>query len=380
MHFMLDDRAKTQGVVILARSRECAAQWAASCREHGFDLALATTWPDSGGALPGELHHAALVIADGGDDALACVATLRVVCDPASAIVLVGSADDLSLARQVRRAGASEYFAAPVDADELARACADLQSGGSAERRGSRVVAVQGSCGGAGAGLVTAALGAIAATRYGHRAAVVDLGLASPTAGSWLGCDQPGELARLLLTPERIDHALIEQVVQRPAPQLALLDGSGAQPQLDAASSRALASALGEQYRYQFWRGSGLDAAATHGFARADQIVLVCDGTLAGVRNARELLRRAAESQKPCMLVFNQSRPDSVLDVDGLADALGRRPDHVLPYRAKLATQQLDQLALTSPAHVLASALDDLAAALLGVTRAPRRRWWSRAK
>jgi Flp pilus assembly CpaE family ATPase len=283
----------------------------------------------------------------------------------------------------LRRLGASEYFSSPADDEELLRAACDLLGLGGAERlrRGSRIVAVHGVVGGAGAGLTSAGLATLIAAQYGRRSVLVDLMLGNASAGAWLACDRPGELSSLLQTPERIDLALLEQVMQRPSAQLALLDGRSEQqatPSINAATCQHLAEILSQHYRYQVWRSSGLDQTASHSLLQADVVVLIVDGSLNALRNVRELLPWLKE-QRPelrTLLVFNATRPDAVLDAEAFAEALGRKVDVALPYRRKLAAQQLDAVPFNLDAHVLHAELDLLASQVLGLPPRKARNWF----
>lgn len=387
MHFqsMMDAKTALSGIVILSANSAQASHLAGRFRAAALEVPLASVMPASLASIVGELKQAALVLADVGkaQDAAARLCELRELVDQDCAIVLIADAQDLAFAREMRRLGASEYFASPADDEELFRAACDVLGLGGAERvrRGSRLIAVHGVVGGAGAGLISAGLAALIAEQYGRRSVLVDLMLGNASAGAWLGSDQPGELSSLLHTPERLDLALLEQVMQRPSSQLALLDGRSEQqntPSVDARSCQQLAEILAQPYRYQIWRSSGLDKAASHSLLQADMCVLVVDGSLNALRNVRELLPWLKE-QRPelrTLLVFNASRPDAVLDDQAFAEALGRPADVTLPYCRKLAAQQLDAVPFNLGKHVLHKELDRLACLVLGLPTAKARNWF----
>lgn len=387
MHFqsMQDAKKSLNGSVILMANHVQANQLAGRFRAAALDVQLASVMPASLATFAGELKHAALVLADVGkaQDAAARLRELRELVDEDCAIVLIADAQDLAFAREMRRLGASEYFASPADDDELFRAVCDVLGLGGAERarRGSRLIAVHGVVGGAGAGLISAGLATLIAEQYGRRSVLVDWVLGNASAGAWLGSDRPGELSSLLHTPERLDLALLEQVMQRPSSQLALLDGRSEQqntPPIDAQSCQQVAEILAQHYRYQVWRSSGLDKVASHNLLQADLCVLVADGSLNALRNVRELLPWLKE-QRPeaqTLLVFNASRPDAVLDDQAFSEALGRPADVVLPYCRKLAAQQLDAVPFNLGKHVLHKELDRLACLVLGLPTAKARNWF----
>ena len=385
MHFqsMQGGATALNGVVILASNPAQAQHYAELLRAHAVEVVLATQYSAHLHEYSAELQQAAVVIADVGiaAKAIAALRVLREVTDPEAALLLIADTADLALARELRRHGANEYFAAPVDDDELIHATRDALGLGSGVAHRSRIIAVHGVVGGAGAGLISAGLAALTASQHGRRAVLLDMELGNASAGCWLGCDRPGELSAVLQTPERIDSALLEQVIQNPLAQLALLDGRSLRqdtPIVEAAACQRLSHALSEQYRYQFWRSSGLSRTASLSLQQADVHVLVCDGSLAALRNVRELLPWLKESQPQAksILVFNQARPDGVLKADTFAEALGRPADMVLPYRAKLARQQLDGVLFNASSHALHPEFDALTRHVLGLPVAKPRAWW----
>ena len=373
------------GLAVLAPDAAGGERLRSACEARGLPVALALPLNGALASHVDTLQGLAALIADVGTAATApqALRELRELCAPTAQILLVVDRADLALARELRRQGASEVFARNAEHDELLTLAGEILGHGVADsaRRGTRVLAVHGVCGGAGAGLVSAGLATLLAATHGRRTALVDLNTASPTAGSWLGCDKPGELFRLLRTPERIDGALLEQASQRPHPQLALLDGQGTLTEFSdvgAGACRSLSQALAAQYRYQVWRSSGMDAAAAHSLAQADLRLLVCDATLPALRAARALLPQltGAEGRAQTLLVFNARSPEGVFDADAFAEALGRPADIVLPYRAKLARQQLDGVPFNAPNHALHREFSALAARVLGLPVPAQRPWW----
>ena len=388
MHFqsISDQGSKLAGVVVLATDKTSAGHLQAGCEAHGMPVTLAAQLGDTHSSHAAALQGAAVVIVDVGRaaTALTLVRELRDLCSPNTVLLLIADDADLALARELRRQGVSEIYSRPFDHDELYQMASEALGSGvdHRARRGSRIIAVHGICGGVGAGVVSAGLATVIAVAHGRRTVLLDLDLSSPRAGSWLGCDKPSELSALLKAPERIDAALVEQVMQRPMAQLALLDGvqslSSHDPRCGVGCQR-LANVLAGQYRYQIWRSSGMDTGAQHSLLQADISLLVCDGSLPALRGVRDLLPQLAESRPgmQTLLVFNQRSPDEVLNAESFAESLGRQPDLVLPYRSKLARQQLDGVPFNAAHHVLNKEFSALAARLLGLP-VKQQTWWRR--
>ncbi|WP_034301104.1 MinD/ParA family protein [Herbaspirillum sp. RV1423] len=333
------------------------------------------------------LREAGLIVIDlAGDPApTASLRELREFTAPNVPVLVLGELNDLAYARQLRQLGASEYFAHPIEPNELiltARRLLQLDSANTT--RNGRLIAVHGLRGGVGASLITAGLVTVISQQHGRNCAAVDLNFSSPAVGSWLGCDQPGRLNALLQDVQRLDQALLDQIVQSPFPQLNVYDGNldheddgEGNTVPNSTALRGLSQLLAERHSCQVWRTPPGPAARTV-LLDADLCVLVADGSFPSLRAALALLPwiRQCRPLLNTTLVFNQTRPHMPLSADQFAHSIGQSIPHRFAYQRRLGEQAIDNLPFNRPSHVLHRALAQLAVDLLKLPPVSTRRWW----
>jgi pilus assembly protein CpaE len=299
-------------------------------------------------------------------------------CRSDTAVVILGRQNDVSLYRDLRGVGVSEYFAHPVPADELALAARRL-AGLAAAGRGRRglLIAVAGAAGGLGSGLVSAGLGAFLAELYGREAIVVDSDLGSPSAGVYLGVDAGGDLGILLEAGERLDWVLAGQAVQRPLERLALLTGQipvDAAPPPAAEGVERLSRLLEDKYRYQIWRAGPATRGAI--LPICDLAVILTSGTLPCVKSTQRLLGLMAERNPSARLlvVFNHAAPSQCFTPRNLAKSLGLQIAHEIPHLKGLADDLVAGLPFTERRHRLHKSLSAIANDIMGRMAQPARK------
>ncbi|MDR1046030.1 MAG: hypothetical protein LBP33_13130 [Candidatus Adiutrix sp.] len=305
---------------------------------------------------------------------VAVLTELRERCVGGTVIVALGGENSLNFYRQMRAAGAHEYFAHPVPADELAQALQQLlkPETGAARFRG-RIVAVCGTHGGVGSGLFSAGIGAAISQSYGRRSIVVDADFSTPAVGLYLGVDQPGSLGILLEESDRLDKVLLDQVIQQPQEMLDLLDDYD---DLDvirrysAEEADSLIGMLSDQYRYQIWRCSGDSRILTASvLRRANVVILMVAGNLASARAAQNTLRWLADNNKGARVipVCNSPSPHPPIPASTLEEALERPMAYVVPYQRALGEAVLRNVPGHSPAHCLHKYFMQISRDILGV-------------
>ena len=311
----------------------------------------------------------------------------REVCArcPADAVVVaLGSENDISFYRRLRTVGVSEYFVSPVPAEELLQSLRTLLRLDSAvQRRGGRMVVVYGVHGGVGAGLLTAGLGAWLSQKHGRDTVVLDADMASPSVGSYLSCDQSGNLKGLLEAGERLDRELVRQAVLSPMSGLALLDGwepLGEHYSFTEQGVSSLSDLLGGEYRYQVWRCNGASPLRSCLMGAADVALVVMSGSLASAKAGQTVLRWMAERNRKARIItlYNNTSPRQTIPQTSLEGVLGRKMDYTLPYLRRLSDDLLNGVTFTSSSHCLHETLEKLSADLLGMGATGKTSWWKR--
>ncbi|MDP3855663.1 CpaE family protein [Phenylobacterium sp.] len=309
---------------------------------------------------------------DTGAELLGLLDRLAQVCDPGTKVVVIGSANDIALYRELMRRGVSEYLVPPLNPLQMVRTVAGLYADPSAPFVG-RQIAFCGAKGGAGASTLAHNVAYSITERLQTGAVLVDLDLAFGTAGLDFNQDPLQGIVDALSQPDRLDPVLMDRMMARCTERLSLF---AAPATLDADYEIG-----GEAYEEvtQKIRGAApfvvLDlphvwtAWKRKILLTSDDLVIVATPDLASLRNAKnmvDLVRRARPNDAPPRLVLNQvgvpGRPE--IPVKDFGEALGLTPTLCLPFDPKLFGQAANNgqmIAEVGPKSRSAEGIDHLA-------------------
>lgn len=272
---------------------------------------------------------------------------LAEVCDPGTKVVVIGSANDIALYRELIRRGVSEYLVPPLSPLLLVRTATSLYADPSAPFVG-RQIAFCGAKGGAGASTIAHNVAHSISERLQTGAVLVDLDLPFGTAGLDFNQDPLQGVADALSQPDRLDAMLMDRMMARCTDRLSLF---AAPATLDAdyditaeafeevtqkIRSAAPFVVLDLPHVWNAWKRKIL--------LSSDDLVIVATPDLASLRNAKnmiDLVRRARPNDAPPRLVLNQvgvpGRPE--IPVKDFGEALDLSPALCLPFDPKLFGQ-----------------------------------------
>ncbi|WP_405041504.1 CpaE family protein, partial [Phenylobacterium sp.] len=146
---------------------------------------------------------------------------LAQVCDPGTKVVLIGSANDIALYRELMRRGVSEYLVPPLNPLQMVRTVAGLYADPSAPFVG-RQIAFCGAKGGAGTSTIAHNVAYSITERLQTGAVLVDLDLAFGTAGLDFNQDPIQGIVDALQQPDRLDPVLMDRMMARCTERLSL--------------------------------------------------------------------------------------------------------------------------------------------------------------
>ena len=303
---------------------------------------------------------------------LAQLDRLAEVCDPSAKVVVIGTANDIGLYRELMRRGVSEYLVPPLSPLLLVRTATSLYADPSAPFIG-RQIAFCGAKGGAGASTIAHNIAHLITERLQTGAVLVDLDLPFGTAGLDFNQDPVQGVADALSQPDRLDPVLMDRMMVRCTDRLSLF---AAPATLDAdydispeafeevtqkIRSTAPFVVLDLPHAWTAWKRKIL--------LSSDDLVIVATPDLASLRNAKnmiDLVRRARPNDAPPRLVLNQvgvpGRPE--IPVKDFGEALGLAPALCLPFDPKLFGQAANNGQMISevgPKSRAAEGLDHLA-------------------
>ncbi len=332
-----------------------------------------------------ELHGAIVLDIAGHDTPLDLLQEVRERCPGHTLIVAVGKENDLGFYRRAIAAGACDYFAEPLPEEQLVQALRRMLKLDAAQNtRVGSMIAVYGTHGGVGAGVTAGGLATVLAQHFGRSTVLLDSDFFSPSAGLAVGSDMPGNLGILLDEGERLDKVLVEQAIQKPHGNLALLDGYepfGETRAVPPENVERLVDMLGHLYRYQVWRvAGGAGSLAGSVLAQADVVMPVLSGTLASARAAQSLLRHLTESNPSARVlpVYNNPSPSAPVPQAMMEELIARKIAYVVPYQKRLGEDMLKNVSAGSPAHCLHKIFMRMGQDRLGLSMAQARPWWKR--
>lgn len=290
-----------------------------------------------------------LLVADVSDvgDPVATVNQLVGVCEPSTAIVLIGDSNDIRLYRALKEAGAAEYFFKPLVTALVARTCNALLSGGAVsaadESRLGKLILVMGVRGGSGATTVAVRTARGLSERPPRPVVLVDLDLQTGDAALQLDAQPNHALCEALERAERVDELFLERGITEVTKHLDLL--ASLEP-LEAVLSVAedavlsLLDILRRRYRYVVVEIPVDRAAALPRVLRLPSLlIVVSDSNLASARDVGRLRRMLGpnSAERSALHILNKSGAPGALSPEEFARGSGQTPDVVVPWSKEIA-------------------------------------------
>lgn len=275
------------------------------------------------------------------------LARLAEVCDPGTKVIVVGSANDISLYRELMRRGVSEYLVPPLGTLQLIAAITALYAD-PAQPFVGRQIAFCGAKGGAGSSTLAHNVAHLVSEAMGANTVLVDLDLAFGTAGLDFNQDPLHGIADALSQPDRLDPVLMERMMARCGEHLSLFAAPASLERdfdmpaetFEEVTQKIRASSpyvvLDLPHAWTAWKRRML--------VTSDDVVIVAEPDLASLRNAKNLLdliRAARPNDAPPRVVLNKvgvpGRPE--IPLKDFGDALGITPCMTIGFDAKLFGQ-----------------------------------------
>ncbi|MDR3425479.1 MAG: hypothetical protein P4M13_10495 [Alphaproteobacteria bacterium] len=235
----------------------------------------------------------AMIDIDGQAAPAATAARIASLCGGDCRLIIVGSANDVTLYHQITRAGAVDYLVKPLLPEMLNQALAAAlrgpASGGKPDPKESRLILFIGARGGVGASMIALNVGWLMAHEFNRNTALLDLDLQFGTSALALDL-QPGRgLRDIVSSPNRVDGLMIASSITPESENFSILGAEEAVDEVVPIDGGAISALLGEMK-------SNFDiivvdlprhmlAAHKRMAVAAHEIILVSDLTLAGIRD-----------------------------------------------------------------------------------------------
>lgn len=291
-----------------------------------------------------------LIDLDGGPDPEAAIEHLAQVCDPGAHVVFVGSLNDVTLYRKLIAEGAGDYLVKPLTAAALSAALTKPdptttpEPAPSDDRQGLRI-GVVGARGGVGATSIAISLAWLAAEERAMPTALVDLDVVFGSIALALDLEPNRGLAEAMENPARVDDLFVQRATSSFSETLGVL-ASETQPApafVSPEASTRLAEHLCRSFDAVVFDMPRSQLVGDGLVGSLDQLVIVTEPTLAGMRDAVRLKTIALEAglAEPAVHVAVNRQglvAKGELDLKTMAADGFLSIDAVLPFDAKSAS------------------------------------------
>ena len=272
------------------------------------------------------------------------VAALAAIMEPGTRLIVIGATNDVALFRDLLGVGASDYLVKPLDTQHLHVALTEAGStkSGQAPAKLGRVAAVVGARGGVGSTTIAVNTAYILSHERKQKTALVDLDLHFGTAALALDIEPGRGLRDALEKPGRIDSLFLERAMAKIGDRLFVLgceEPLRDRPSIDPNATETVLTELRQSFSWVV-----LDmprwfvASQPHAFSAVTDILLVCDQSLAGIRDTMRFLDLIKESASHAKLKVAAGSSDGARPKISRADfekSIGRKLDYELPFEAK---------------------------------------------
>jgi pilus assembly protein CpaE len=287
-------------------------------------------------------------------------------------IVALGVVNDVALFRDLLAAGATDYVVKPVSREALAAALEKRSSTSSAGSGLGQVIAFIGSRGGVGTTMAAVSCAWFLAEKRTEPTALLDLDLHFGTVALKLDTDPGSGLSDALEQPSRIDSLFVERAMVKVSDNLRILAAEASMTQPLVVDPGAIDVLLYELRRKFAWVVVDLPrwVSPTHRvvFGAASQVIVLCERSLAGLRDTirlQTLLREHAPQSTLLMVEAGASGERATVVKREFEKAVGKPLDAALPYDAKsvgAATNSGQPLPLAAPRSTVAREIEKLVA------------------
>jgi pilus assembly protein CpaE len=293
-----------------------------------------------------------------------------------SAVMVLGTVNDVNYFRRIMRTGARDYLIKPVDGDMLGEIFVRLEQPGDGVTPKGRVVGVLGARGGVGVTTIAINAAFIMAEKLSRRTALVDMDIYAGNIALALDIDPTRGLREALDDPERVDETFLQNAMAKCGKGLHVLATEEAfddTVRLTDDKVLMLADTIRANFdmaimdlpRHFVMREPAL-------FTRFDDIVIVTELTLQALRDANRLskLMQVRNRQAKIHVIANRVSAKPDVTVKEFEDGMEAKLRCVFPDDAKSmakAALKGQPLVAADPKHKLVADLHRLCIELAGV-------------
>lgn len=271
------------------------------------------------------------------------------MCEPSTAVVVISDVNDIRLYRNIRDAGAVEYFFKPLVTTMVARTCRAILTGKEedASKRTGRIVFVVGARGGSGATTIALRTALGLSESPPRPVLLLDLDLRGGDSALQLDVTPSHALHEALTQSERVDDLFLERGlihVTKRLDLMATLEPIDTPTDFDEAGLLALLDKVSGRYRYILadipaYRAPTLNRS----LHMPSTLLLVSDGRLASARDVARWRQWLGPNtaERTLVHILNMSGSPGSLPLADFTRAAGAAPDVIIPYSRTVGISSL---------------------------------------
>ena len=243
-------------------------------------------------AVPPKLS---IIDIDGQSDPVGVAARLVTLCGEDHKIIVVGSANDVSLYRRFMGTGIADYLVKPLTSETLSQTTATaMRSGANTnEAKEAKTVVVVGVRGGIGASTIAVNISWLLAHDMKMNCALLDLDMQFGTSSLSLDLEPGRGLRDIVSSPQRVDSLMIASSMASESDQFSVRGAEEAvdeHVEIDSGAIAALLKEIKTNFDYVVVDlPRHLFASQKRLLASAQEIILVTELSLVGIRDTLRL-------------------------------------------------------------------------------------------
>lgn len=303
--------------------------------------------------------------------------SLAEVCDAGTNVIVLGTANDILLYRELIRRGVSDYLVHPIAPRDLYESVAAIFIDPEAPPAG-RSIAFMGARGGAGSSTIAHNVGWLLSNEFQEEVSIIDLDITFGTVALAFNIETQQHIDQALADPARLDDVLLDRFLVEYDENLRLLVA----PATLNAEEKIVTDSLDRLLDLVRRRSSFVILDVPHRWAPwVQQVLLDADDTvitgtmdLSGLRDTRNLVERLRQQRGesgPVQMVLNHAGAykKTELSPKDFENALEKEPDLVVPHDPALfgaAGNNGQMIGELNPRHKAVEALRAFALSLSG--------------
>jgi len=268
------------------------------------------------------------------------IAKIKDLSTPNTAIIAVGSRNEVGLFRDLKSMGVIDYIVKPLNTT-LLRTAVEIANGTLKEEisKTGKLIHVVSTVGGAGSTTIAANVGWILANHHYKRTLVMDLDFLYGTTNLLLDIKAENAYLDILESPDKIDDYFAETIMRKCQQRLYYLGGlcdlvRGVQ--VDEGAFEALMTLLKTQFNYVLVDAQRhVDTINRTSMRKADAFMLLVEMTMASAQNTARMLEYISVEypNKKISIISNKNGLSSAgaLAKESFEDVIGRKIDYTLP-------------------------------------------------